>query len=358
MGFFLNSVRRLLGDEPLAAVLEPIRTKYSLPALAGAVFTVDGVVEMAAVGVRKVGTTEAVTSDDLWHLGSDAKAMTATLVGGYVAEGLLSWDATVISFFPEVADSIAPGMKSVTLSQLLNHQAGLAENLPWRVLAKTGSVSEQRLAAAQKALLSPVYTPGTYHYSNAGYVVVGALLERISGWAWEDLMRERLFRPLGMESAGFGGTGTPGQIDQPWPHAENGSCAPMNGPTMDNPPIMGPSGSVHCSMKDWTRFLTDQLRGSVGMEALLPGEIYAAMQTAEQGDYAYGWKVCERPWAGGNALNHCGSNTMNFCNCWLAPAKRFGVLVCLNQGGAKMFKASDEAATAMIQRHVAKRKSA
>ncbi len=350
--FLLGAARELHADgaPPLASVLEPIRAQYQLPAMGGAIFNTDGLVEMAAVGVRKAGTTVPVTPGDLWHLGSDTKMMTATLAGTFVAEGKLAWDAKVISFFPEIADRVPAAMRDVTLAQVLSHQAGLKENLDWRALSRTGSLRDQRQAAAEEALTTPGFAPGTYHYANTDYVVVGAILEKIGGKPWEDLIRERIFQPLGMTSAGFGGTGTTGQVDQPWPHLTSGDPAPFNGPLMDNAEVMGPAGTVHSSMADWAKFLADQLRGGAGMKALLPGAIYEAMQTNHAGasQYGFGWTVLQRPWAGGVALMHNGSNTMNYCVCWLAPAKKFGVLVCINQGGGKTFEAADEAATAMI----------
>jgi CubicO group peptidase (beta-lactamase class C family) len=121
---------------------------------------------------------------------------------------------------------------------------------------------------------------------------------------------------------------------------------------------MGPAGTVHCTMTDWSKFLIDQLRGGSGMKALLPNEIYQAMQTpAPKSDYGYGWGIVDRPWAGGKALTHAGSNTMNFCVCWLAPAKKFGVLVCTNQGGTNSQKAADDAASALIRVYLEKLKA-
>jgi CubicO group peptidase (beta-lactamase class C family) len=337
----------------LSATLETIRAQYKLPALAGAIFTTDGLVESAAVGVRRTGADPLVTANDLWHLGSDTKMMTAVLAGTFVVEKKLAWDAKVLSFFPELAATAPEAMRNITVSQVLSHRAGLIENLDWRALSQTGSLPQQRHAAALQALAQPAYAPGTYHYANTNYVVIGAILEKISGQPWEDLMRQRIFTPLGMTSAGFGGTGTIGEIDQPWPHFENGSPAPDNGPLTDNAEVMGPAGTVHCSMADWSKFLIDQLRGAAGLPAHFPAEIYTAMQTpATPGaDYAYGWIVVQRPWAGGKALTHSGSNTMNFCLCWLAPAKKFGLLVCTNQGGQKIFPACDAAAGALIERY-------
>ena len=89
------SSRAQTGSNPaLAAILEPIRLKYQLPALAGAIFTRDGVVAMAAVGVRKAETDIPVTTNDLWHLGSDTKAMTRTTADGY---GPPSFDSEELS---------------------------------------------------------------------------------------------------------------------------------------------------------------------------------------------------------------------------------------------------------------------
>jgi CubicO group peptidase (beta-lactamase class C family) len=343
--------------DPLASVLDPLRAKYNLPSLAGAIFNTNGVVEMAAVGVRKAGTSIPVTVDDMWHLGSDTKMMTAALAGTFVAEGKLSWDAKIISFFPEIADQVSPEMANVTLAQVLAHQAGLKENLDWHALSQSGSVTDQRQAAAELALMAPAYLPGAYHYANTDYVVVGAILEKIGGKPWEDLISERIFQPLGMDSVGFGGLGTPGEVDEPWPHFSTGLPVSDNGPLVDNPEIMGPAGTVHCTIRDWTRFLVDQLRGGAGMRALLPMPVYQAMQepgASARIGYGFGWSLCERPWAGGLALNHNGTNNLNFAVCWLAPAKKFGVLVCTNQGGDVSRQACDEASSAMIQRYLAR----
>jgi CubicO group peptidase (beta-lactamase class C family) len=343
-------------DPALAAALEPIRVKYHLPALAGAIFTRDGVVEMAATGVRKAGTDIPVTTHDLWHFGSDAKAMTVALAGTFVAEKKLSWGAKIISFFPEIAGQVPARIRNITVDQVLRHEAGLAPGDDSRYLATlspSGSLVEQRIKIAELALISPEYEPGTFHYSNFGYVVIASILEKMGGKSWENLMRERIFQPLGMARAGFGGTGTMGQVDQPWPHFESGQPTPINGPTMDTvPAFLRPAGGVHGTMSDWAKFLIDQLRGAAGMKALLPQEIYRVMQTAEPNSPAgYGWGVSDQPWAGGRALSHAGSNGINYCLCWLAPNKGFGVLVCTNEGGDKL-EVCNEAASAMIDRYL------
>ncbi len=342
------------GDEAVARLLQPIQRKHDVPAISAALLTSKGVTAVGVAGVRKRGTDVPATLGDLWHLGSDTKAMTATLVARLIEQNRLKWDTTVAEVFPELADRFHPDLRGVTLLHLLSHRSGLRPNLDLaRFLGD--DVKQLRLRAIREELArKPAHKPGShYEYSNLGYIIVGAIVERITGKTWEEAMREEVFTPLKMTSVGFGGTGTPGQIDQPWPHRSNGRPMPENGPAMDNPPVMGPAGRVHCTIQDWAKFIQDQLRGARGEPALLPAASYQKLHTAPfGGEYALGWLVVERDWGGGLALNHAGDNTMNFANVWVAPQRDFAILVCVNQSGDRGFKASDEAVGALIDFHL------
>jgi CubicO group peptidase (beta-lactamase class C family) len=343
------------GDEAVTQLLKPIRQKFNVPAMAAAIVTGDGLKYAGVVGVRKRGTEIPVTVDDLWHLGSDTKAMTSTLIARLVERGQLKWDTTLAEVFPDLAPQMNPEFQKVTLLQLLSHRAGLPANLS--LLSYGGNdVQALRLRAVRDELAKPPLSkPGSkFLYSNLGYIIAGAVVEKITGKSWENAITEEVFQPLKMTSAGFGGTGTPGQIDQPWPHTVKGRPTAVNGPDMDNPPVMGPAGRVHCSITDWAKFIQDQLRGARGESALLKPESYLRLQTPPfGGDYALGWTVTQRDWAGGKALNHGGDNTMNFANVWIAPGKNFAILVCVNQSnGANSdgvaFEATDEAVIALF----------
>jgi CubicO group peptidase (beta-lactamase class C family) len=338
--------RRLAGD------LGAVRDRHGLPALAGAVVTDQGLQAVAAVGVRKAGTEVSVTVDDLWHLGSDTKAMTAAMIGALVEKGTLGWDTRLADTFPELAHASSPGVGKITLLHLLSHRAGLPANIPWGLIPNRGPTREQRLAVVKVlASMRLQAEPGArYLYSNLGYVLAGAMAEKAADASWEDLMKNLLFDPLGMTRVGFGGLGTPGQIDQPWPHGADGKPMPRNGPDMDNPPVAGPAGRVHCSLADWARFVADQLCGARGEKALLRPQTYERLQTPPfGGQYALGWMVVERPWGGGAVLTHNGSNTLNFATVWVAPRRDFAVLVVTNEGGDQAAKGCDEAAGALIK---------
>ena len=343
--------------ENLNSLLEPIRHKYDLPALAGAIVTSQGLIAVGTVGVRKYGTKTPVTIDDQFHLGSDTKAMTATLLAMLVEEGKLSWNTTLAQALPDLAPKMNPAYRRVTLEQMLAHRAGFTED-SWPkgmtfsdVHSLAGTPREQRAAYLAMVLSeAPANEPGSqYLYSNRSYAVAGAIAEKIANDPWESLLRKRIFQPLGMQTCGFGAMGSPGQIDQPWQHklllTWHRPIEP--GPRADNPPAIAPAGTVHCSIVDWGKFVTAHLRGEQGESGILKPETFKRLHApALGGNYAFGWLVVDRPWAGGRALNHAGSNTQNFAIVWMAPLKNFAVLVATNQGDT--FEACDAAAAALI----------
>jgi CubicO group peptidase (beta-lactamase class C family) len=344
-----------------APLLEPIRTQYQLPAMAAAVIKDGKLHAVGAAGVRKAGDKTPVTADDQFHLGSCTKAMTATLIGILIEQGKLTWQTTLADAFPEM-DAMHPDYRAVTIAQLLAHRGGFPPpEQSWpkgqtfhQMHFLPGPPMQQRREYTRLMLAqAPAVQPGTaYLYSNAGYAIAGAIAEQVTGTPWETLMRELIFEPLGMKTAGFGAMGTPETIDQPYQHKTifGKSLAVEPGPTSDNPPVIGPGGTVHCSMGDWARFVIAHLQAEKEDTALMKQETARKLHTpAFDGEYAGGWMVTERDWAGGRVLTHAGSNTMNFAVVWMAPNRDFAVLVATNQGGEKAEEACDKAAAALIE---------
>lgn len=347
------------GETPpddLAAVLEPVRAGAELPALAGAVWRGPALVALGASGVRKLGDDTAVTAADRWHLGSDTKAMTATLIGIHVDRGDIRFEDTIADLF--AGETIDAGYRDVTVEQLLQHRGGAPGDIPadiWAEMWQDGSAPGARAKAVLAMLArAPAQAPGTFVYANAGYMIAGAALERKLGASWEELMRRELFEPLGMSSCGFGAPGTAAALDQPWGHSigDGGTPVPVApGPEADNPPSLGPAGTVHCSLADWGKFLAVHLAGArQETTALLSGATVARLHTPPAGgDYAAGWLVVERSWAGGLALTHSGSNTLWFATTWLAPANDMMYAVVTNRGDDDASTAVDSAFAPLIE---------
>jgi CubicO group peptidase (beta-lactamase class C family) len=346
----------------IAAELEPIRQEYDFPALAVAVVLEGRPRALVVVGVRKADSTVPAESDDPFHLGSCTKAMTASLVCLLVEEGRLSWNTTLAEYFPELKDRLHANYRAVTLVHLLSHRAGLPSMTDGFAPVPKAQLQEipelhpraQRRRVAEITLSeASVHTPGQqYHYSNAGYTIAGAVIEKVMDESWENLIRKRLFTPLGMTTAGYGAMGTTDRIDAPWQHKYDGKrTRPVNpGSTSDNPPFLGPGGRVHCSMADWARYICSVLQACRQEAGLLPAAQYTAIREPPfGGSYALGWSTCQRTW-GGHVLTHSGTNTMNYSVAWVAPAKNFAVLVATNRGGDRAARGLDEVCARMIDR--------
>lgn len=337
-------------DKAIEALLEPIREKHQVPGLVAGIVKSQGLTAAGATGVRKAGSPELITVNDKLHLGSDTKAMTATQIAMLVEESKLSWQSTIGEVFASFKTDLHADFHAVTLEQLLTHRAGLPANGPFFEFNQ-GPIVGRREAFLKKMLgQPPLHPPGTkFLYSNVGYIVAGHFAEQVTGKSWEELMTAGLFGPLEMGSAGFGPPGTKDLVDQPWGHKlVFGKIQPLQ---LDNAPLLGPAGTVHCSLADWGKFIALHLRGARGDGTMLKPETFKVLHSPPAGqEYAMGWIVVQRSWARGRALTHAGSNTMWFATAWIAPEREIAFLAVANQGGDAGARACDAAVAALIGR--------
>ncbi len=341
--------KAIKADERINTLLGQVRDQHNMPGMVGALVKGDALSAIGVAGVRKLGSETPFRVTDRVHLGSNTKAMTATLLGTIVEEGKLSWGSTIREVFPERAKALHPDFQTVTLSQLLTHRAGLPHDGPWWTLGRGKSTTEQRKALLSGLMKSaPESKPGTkYEYSNVGYALAGLMGEQVTGKSWEGLMRERLFEPLEMTTAGFGIPGKPGTLVEPWGHRE--IAGRYEAVQEDNAPAMGPAGTVYVSVPDWAKFAALHLQAARGKPQLLKPETFRTLHTPPPGeDYAGGWNVGSRSWAGGTTLNHAGSNTNWYAVIWIAQSRDLALLIAANQGGDRAAAACEEATRGLI----------
>ncbi len=341
----------------LAELLEPIRHKHKLPALAGAIVQKGELTAIGVSGRRRLDRDTPATLDDRFHLGSNGKAMTATAIARLVEAGKLKWTTTIGDVFPERHDAMHADFRGVTIEMLLAHRSGApadldADGLWMRLVARKGTPTEQRLELLDGVVTKPpAYPPGTQAlYTNAGYAIAGAMAERVTGTAWESLIQELVFSPLGITTAGFGAPGDAAALDQPWGHQAGWfSATPVPpGPRGDNPPAIAPAGTMHMTLRDYAKFIALHLTNGRSMPGYLKPETFEKLHTVVGDDLALGWIVAQRPW-GGTVLTHAGSNTFWYVIVWLAPEKDFAVIAATNQGGSAAQQACDDASVALLR---------
>jgi CubicO group peptidase (beta-lactamase class C family) len=358
--------------ESLDDLLRPYLARHGLPGLAAAVVQGGRILAAGAVGTRRAGTQIPVTVDDRFHIGSDSKAMTSLLAATFVEQGGLRWDSTVAETFPDLVPGMTPELGKVTLLQLLSHTSGLpADNDAFLALLVRSCSQDGKNLDELRAWLVREWRgqklaapPGTaWAYSNLGYTMAGAMLERISGRTWEELIVERLFTPFGLATAGFGPQSTMGRVDAPLGHATlpDGTLKPMlAGPNGDNPVIIGPAGTVHLSILDFATWagwhagegkraphlVTPETVRKLHTKVFdLPPRPDAAPGTPESGGYALGWGVYQPVWATEPLITHNGSNTMNLASVWLRPSRDFAMVMTTNVGDTK----ADDALKALAE---------
>lgn len=339
--------------------LDTVRTEFGLPALAAAVVKDGNVVAAAATGTRVHGGSVPVTIDDRFHLGSNTKAMTATLAGMLVEDGALAWDSRVGEVLGEDIKGMSPSLANATLEQLLSHSSGIPSDTEEMIeLYFSNTAFEENLvqhrlhtldAWKHNELVVPEGSP--FQYSNFGYIIAGIMLEKVSGTPWETLMHERIFAPLGMDGAGLGAQATYGLIDAAVGHrvAPDGSITPMLwGPAADIPPVMAPAGNAHMSILDYAKWAGwNAGRAERGPQLLAPATLaYIQAEhvqtpvrenpppgTPSTGGYGLGWGIVAFEWADEPLLTHNGSNSMNLARIVVDTDRDLAIVVTTNFPG-------------------------
>ena len=379
---FLATILLMVVNDPvvpkqidLKEVLAPVVSSNPLPALAAIVFDDQKVIASGAIGVRKFGDPTLVTIEDSFHLGSLTKAMTATLAARIVERGDISWTTTVKEALG--LQNVDSALENITLLELMSHTAGMPASLKnqtpglWKNLYKGIAYNNtwqkgakgraDRLKVAELLFsATPAQAVGSYKYSNAGFMIAGAMLEATTDTEWEDLMRTELFKPLGMKNCGFGPAARPDKVDQPWPHKLGNDKPLLVTPLIrapeswDNPRSLGPAGTVSCTISDWAKF--GQLHLGDGGDYISTESMSKLHEVRNaSARSALGWFSYKRSWAGGTALTHTGSNLFNFAIVWISPTKKKGVMVATNIGDGKtrgkIFKILDGVVWQLIQAH-------
>lgn len=183
------------------------RRKINSPFTGAVLIAKDGkVIFNQAYGYRDREKNRPNTVDTKFPVGSITKQFTALLIMQMVQESILALDDTLSKHIAYLPEEFA---KQFTIHQLLSHTSGLPH---YQGLFRSGVNADDfaKTAYTPKELALLISTvdlinePGsTFHYSSLGYLLLGALLEEVSGISYASLLEERITKPLGMENTGF-----------------------------------------------------------------------------------------------------------------------------------------------------------
>ncbi len=349
-----------MARDSLNATLRPYLARYGLPSIAAAVIKNGSIISAGAVGTRKSGAAIPVTLHDRYHLGSNTKAMTALLAAIDVERGTLRWNTTIAQVFPELSDKMDAELREVTIEQFLSHASGIPSDnenfgrLLGESMSREGNLDELRYWMVRQWCGLPLENrPGSvFAYSNMNYVIVGAMIERLEKKTWDELIFERVFRPLRLSTAGLGPQSSLGMIDAPLGHVKQDGAVKsfLSGPNGDNPPIIGPAGIAHMSILDYAlwagwnagegkrgpRIISAEMMRRLHKPVIsVPERKNAAPGTPSLGRYALGWGEMIVPWAPYPIIYHGGSNGKNLAHIWIDSKRDFAIVIATNIGGPK-----------------------
>lgn len=339
------------GDSNLAELLESIRIEQRLPALAAAVIIDGDIYASAAVGTRKFGSENWVTVGDSFLIASCSKAFTATLAAVLIENGVLTWNTTLRQAYPDL--DMRKEYENITLIQLLSHRAGLPEWIDHRngYGKKWGVDEKSPILMRSKYLKETVQQElvdepdNSVYYSNSGYIMAGAMLEKIAGKSYELLMIKEIFNPLGLHTAGFGPPLKKfSSTCQPSGHrAAGGSPTPVS---RDFPAYMAPTAAIHISIEDWAKFVLFHLNPEINGRMILKDDVLQKLHTppnsvgwsedAEENgygipsiNYALGWYTLD---IGDNKglLWHPGGNTGFIAQVIIDPGHNNAIMIVTN----------------------------
>jgi D-alanyl-D-alanine carboxypeptidase len=219
------------------------------------------------------------------------------------------------------------------LEQLLNHTAGIKAYISgaeYLTLPKLeGNVPEQRLAFAAYTLAhDTLLNIGNFTYSNAGYVLAAAMLEKVSKKSWEKLVEET-FKELKISSY-FIGFPNKENVNNAWGHWLNGTdtlqaLAPNNPYKLEN--FVAPAGNVSMDILDYATFIQGHLKGLCGSDNYLKKEMYEKMHFGNE-NYALGWGNGKN--TNGLVSTHNGSTGTFYCHTILYKEKKIAIIVIAN----------------------------
>lgn len=342
--------------DDLAQQLEAIRAKYGVPGM-GVAIVHGNDVEIAVAGTRRVDRPAKLTKDDRFHLGSDTKAITASVVARLVDRGVLRWNETLAEALPDIT-AMDPAFRTVTIDMLLRHEAGFAEGGAFTPEFTQGfddehwPLDKQRAWMADRFLSRPPHHPpgSKFQYSNYDYLIAGAIVEHATGKTWEQLAQQEVFTPLGMTGCGFGATATAAHPDDNWAHdLKNGKYVPTE---EDNPPLIGPAGTAYCPLAAWAKFAAahagDPPPGWLRPETLAHLHEPKTLAEVTSGkDIALGWGVThDTP----RRLTHSGSNGYNDAEIVVIPDRHAALLVTANAGDPQAMAASKAVIELLVPR--------
>lgn len=349
--FACNSTSSLLNKDidelkDFDLLLKKVRLQYNMPAMAAAVIKKDAIKAIGVTGIRRIYTKDNVLLSDRFHLGSTTKAITAHWAAALVESELIRWDTKILDVFPHWEDDAMKTYHNVTLADLLSHRGKIQPFTSAMDLANLprfeGEPMTKRRSFAKWLLKQNPAKVGNregYEYSNAGYSIAAAMLEKVSETSWENAILNDVLAPIGIEAA----IGWPTDSDPKQPFGHHSSTpldSNLRAVTARNmfqmEDIIAPSGDLSMSIEDCAKFVQAHLQGVQGKDNVLKATSYDYIHYGQE-NYAMGWTRLYQDNV--NISTHDGSAGTFYSHTSILKEKDLAIVIFVNASNIYATKA-------------------
>lgn len=233
---------------------------WQVPGVAVAILRGNDTIYMHSFGVKNVNSTDPVTNDTVFMIGSTSKAFTSALVAMQVDEGKIEWDDKVIDHLPDFRMYDPWVTREFTVTDLMAQRSGMPEYAG----DEQGILGYDRQHIKHSIrYIKPITSfRSAFAYQNSLFLWAAALVENATGKSWENNLQQRIFRPLGMINSSSDLESFQQAEDVAFPHIiSNGTAKtlPMEEKFLGTYYIYGPSGGINSNIIDMTKWLRLQM---------------------------------------------------------------------------------------------------
>ena len=320
--------------------IEAQMKEWKVPGMSLAIVQGGKIVLSKGYGFRDVEKKLPVTTKSLFAIGSITKSFTVTVMGMLADEGKMEWDKPVREYLPRFRLYDPLASERMTLRDLVTHRSGLPRH---DALWYNSPLTRPELFERLRYLEPSKDFRERYQYNNLMFMSAGILAQELSGMRWEDLVRERIFKPLGMASSNFSVVDSQKSDDFAQPYAlakEELKKVPFR-----NIDQVGPAGSINSSAEDMSRYLLLHMnRGRIEGRQLLSEANALQMQTPqmviqgpltfkELGYTSYGMAFTIGAYQGHTMVQHGGAIDGFLALLTFLPQGNVGIVVLTNGSG-------------------------
>jgi CubicO group peptidase (beta-lactamase class C family) len=319
---------------PLAAIEKAIddkRKEFGIPGVSLVIVKDDKVIYLKGLGVKDFEHNTPVTPDTRFAIGSATKAFTAMLAVMSADEGKLSLDDSPKKFLPYFTLRDEEAAAKITLRDLLSHRSGLNRT---DLAMVTGVLNREELIKVAGQAKPTAKLGEKFQYQNVMYTAAGEAVAKAQNSTWDDLIANKIFKPLGMTNSDTSPEAMQKSRDYAFGYDYNASTKVTRRLPQRPIPAAAPAGAINSSARDmaqWVRFMLGngvfngrRLVSEKGFDELVRKQINIAGPV----DYGLGWFL--RQWNGHKVIEHGGNIDGFNAQVALMPDQKLGFVLLTN----------------------------